>query len=207
MTAIIQTASPEEPHRWLWTRDLYYLAGAQGVFQSDQQVELIDGEVFTKLSPIGSRHAAAVHMASDLLHDNLARAFSVRTEAPLILSDRSEPEPDLCIVPRRADYYASEHPVATDVFLLIEVSDTTLAFDRGIKAMAYAAAGIVEYWIINLTTDNLEVYRQPDLIAGYQSIETLSPEDFVTPVFAPNLTISVADLLPPAQLIPTVPST
>ena len=203
---LIQSPSSGEPHRWLWTRDVYYLAGEQGVFQPNEQVELIEGEVFTKMSPIGSRHAAAVHMISDLLHDTLDRAYFVRTEAPLILSDLSEPEPDLCVVPRRSDYYAGGHPEGVAVVLLIEVSDTTVNFDRGTKAMAYSAAGIPEYWIINLTTDRLEVFRRPDPALGYQAVEVFSSEGFITPSFAPALTIAVANLLPPALIIPTVPA-
>jgi Uma2 family endonuclease len=111
------------------------------------------------------------------------------------LNDGSEPEPDIAIVVGEEDRYDFDHPQPADIVLLVEVSDTTLRFDRGKKRSAYARAGIVEYWILNILKRQIEVHRDPRG-SRYRSVTILHEQDTVSPLGAPHATVRVADLLP-----------
>jgi Uma2 family endonuclease len=148
--------SAANPRPKAWTRDEYHRLAESGML-SQQRTELLAGEILT-MSPQRWLHASTLDRIADDLRRLIGSQAWVRTQLPIILADDSEPEPDISIVPgRREDY--QDHP--RDVMLVIEVSDTTLAFDRKEKLAAYAAAGIPEYWIVNLVNDQVEVYRQP----------------------------------------------
>ena len=110
------------------------------------------------MSPQNFAHYAAIDKAAEVLRGVFGPGFWVRTQAPLELGQSSDPEPDVSVVAgRREDY--SDHP--TTAVLVVEVSDTTLAFDRGDKANLYAAAGIADYWVIDVNGRRVEVYRDP----------------------------------------------
>lgn len=139
----------------------YYLMGEAGVFGDEQKVELINGQIFD-MSPITSRHAGVVKIIAALLAKKLGDNFIIGNQDPIRLSEFSEPEPDISILKMRQDWYTESHPEPEDVKLLIEVADSSLSRDRGIKLPLYAEAGIPELWIVNLKEDQIEIFSQPE---------------------------------------------
>jgi Uma2 family endonuclease len=180
-----------------WTRAEYYRLGEAGFFE-DERVELLDGEIWT-LPPQKTPHFSAIEAAADLLGEAFGAGHAVRRQGPMTLDDGTEPEPDVLIVPGSRLNYEDHHPTPPEVRLLVEVSDSTLAKDRGKKAEDYARAGIADYWIVNLVGRQLEIYRDPGLLPdgpGYKSRQVLLEGDTVTPLSAPGGVIAVAGLLP-----------
>jgi Uma2 family endonuclease len=149
------------------------------------------------MAPIGNRHATAVRRLSHLLKDVLGRRALIDSQNPVQLSDWSEPEPDVAVLAWRDDYYAAAPPAAQDALLLIEIADSSIAYDREIKAPLYAHQGVQEFWILDLLGGTLEVYRRPTP-AGYREIQRLRRGDQISPVAFQDLTFSVSDLLGPA---------
>lgn len=131
-----------------------------GVLAHDARVELIDGEVI-EMAPIGSRHYAAVSKLDRWLQRAVQDQSIVVTQAPVRLSSHSEPEPDVVLLKPRVDFYAGALPTGVDTLLVIEVSDTTLAYDVRIKAPLYARFGVPEYWVVDLTGGLLRIFRNP----------------------------------------------
>lgn len=142
------------------TADEYHRMAAIGFLAPDARVELIEGEIF-EMPPMGSHHTALVHQLRDLLAAAVGEQAAVRVQSPLQLGPSSEPEPDLALVQRRTDYYATSHPTAADTFLVIEVSETTLSHDRTVKQPLYARHGIPELWIVDMKSSRLHVFRSP----------------------------------------------
>lgn len=187
-----------EPRRW--TRAEYYRAYEAGVFGPEERLELLNGEIIRKMSPQLGLHAGSVSSTSRILGRIFEQGHVVRTQLPLILSDQSEPEPDLVVVAGGDFDWGREHPTATDALLVVEVADTTVRFDRGRKRTAYARAGVREYWIVNLPERCVEVYRHPSR-GRFQESAVHGEDAVVTPLAAPEAAIRVSDLLPPAALL------
>ncbi|HEY9662813.1 MAG TPA: Uma2 family endonuclease [Allocoleopsis sp.] len=145
----------------------YHQMIESGILTDRDRVELIKGEII-EMSPVGRRHAACVDRLTELFVLRLTSRAIVRTQNPIRLSDDSEPQPDLALLRRRDDFYETGHPKPEDIFLVIEVSDTTVDFDREIKIPTYAEEGIAEAWLIDLNAQIIEVYQQP-VPSGYQS--------------------------------------
>src|SRR2546428_530212 len=143
-----------------FTFDEYYRMAKIGILGEDDRFDLIDGEIID-LSPVGSRHAAAVDLGTILLARTFGDVAQVRVQNPLRLDRYSEPEPDLLLLRPRDDFYAARHPVPTDVLLLIEVADTSLAYERRVKLPLYAQHQIPEVSIEDLRPGVLGVYREP----------------------------------------------
>ena len=146
------------------------------------------------MAPIGSDHAAT----TDILNELVARAIAtgrvqVRVQGPLRLDRRNEPQPDLMLLRTRPDRYRSRHPTAADVLLLVEVADTSLAYDRGPKLALYARHGVPEVWLVDLVGRAVEICREPGP-DGYAERRRLS-EGLATPTLVPELAIDVATLL------------
>lgn len=179
---------------WLrrWTREEYERLVEVGVLGEDDHVQLIEGEI-VEMTPQNAPHMVAVHLVADALRSTFGPGFSIRVQGPLALGIDSEPEPDVAVVRGSFRDYRDRHP--TTAVLVVEVADSTWRFDRERKSRAYARAGIHEYWIVNLETRTLEVYRDP---AGdrYGTERVLQPEEEVSPVARPDARIRVADLLP-----------
>jgi Uma2 family endonuclease len=131
-----------------------------GILSEDDRVELIDGEVRV-MSPIGPVHAAIVKRLNTILSRLLPNTAILSVQDPIQLHDYSEPQPDLAILQYRDDFYAQAHPVADDVLLVIEVSDTTVEYDRDEKLPRYAQANIAEAWLIDVNNFTVEQYVQP----------------------------------------------
>jgi Uma2 family endonuclease len=182
------------PH--VFTIEEWHQMGTLDAFGEDARVELLDGEVFD-MSPIGPRHAACLNRLVRLLVPMLGDDGLVSPGNPVELDDRSEPQPDLAVLRFRADGYEAFHPTPVDVCLLIEVSDSSLPFDRGRKAAAYARTGIREYWIVDLKAEEVIVLRGPGG-TGYGSIERYQRGQAVRLDALPQIEIQVADVLAPA---------
>jgi Uma2 family endonuclease len=142
------------------TVDEYYRMAEVGLLAPDARVELIEGEIID-MPPIGSRHALTVDLFSERLIEVAKRSALVRTQGALRLGVLSEPQPDIALLKRQVERYAQSHPTAEDVLPIIEVSDTTLRFDREVKASLYARHGIPEYWIVDLSRHRLHMLRDP----------------------------------------------
>jgi Uma2 family endonuclease len=190
-------ASPDRTdHPRRWTREEYYRAGDLGLFGPEERLELLDGEIITKVTP-KTPHVYGVQATANALSVAFGPGHHARSQMPLILNDESEPLPDVAVVPGTLADYLPSHPRPADTRLVVEVSDTTLGFDRGRKRTAYARAGVQEYWILNLLDRQLEVYRHPSG-ARYRQSAIYREGDSVSPIAAPDAVIPVADLLPPA---------
>jgi Uma2 family endonuclease len=172
------------------TRSEYDRMVELGLFQ-DERVELLRG-VLVKMSPQLAPHASTIRKLTHLLMAQLQGRFDLSIQCPLALSDDSEPEPDVAIVPR-GDYDA-RHP--STALLVIEVSDTTLKKDRS-KAAVYASAGVGEYWIVNLGARTVEIYESPDG-DRYAGSRTLRGGDVLRPAAIADVAIAVAEILPRA---------
>ncbi len=175
-----------------WSRSEYDQMIAAGIFHPEARLELIDGEIF-HMTPQGSLHATAIRLVEEALRSVFSATFDVRVQMPLALDDNSEPEPDIAVVPGRPRDYRNTHP--TSAVMVVEISDTTLAFDREQKLKLYARNELQEYWILNIINQQLEVYREPS-DGGYQNQLTLVTGDGVSPLAKPKCSIRIADLLP-----------
>lgn len=162
------------------------------VFGPDDNIELLDGEIID-MAPQKSRHTTAVTLIAETLRKVFGAGFHVRVQMPLLLDDRSEPEPDIAIVIGTPRDYRDRHPASA--VLIAEVAETTLAYDRGRKLAAYARAGIAEYWILDVLGEALEVHRRPDG-NGYAERRVLKAGDDVASLAAPDFAVAVSDLLP-----------
>jgi Uma2 family endonuclease len=138
----------------------YYDMAHAGLFAPDEHVELIEGEV-VRLAPIGDRHACAVEALDELLHQAVAGRARVRCQMPVRLGEYSQPEPDLVVMRPRTGRHDRGHPSADDVFLIIEISVSTLRYDLDIKVPLYARHGVPEAWVIDLKHRKLHLYKSP----------------------------------------------
>lgn len=138
----------------------YHQLATAGILRPEDRVELINGDIIT-MSPINSPHAATVDLIAEILYEQLHKKASIKGQNPIQLNDLSEPEPDITIAKYRKDGYYHQHPRPEDIYLLVEVADTTLEKDRTVKAPLYATAGIPEYWIVNIPDSQIEIFTNP----------------------------------------------
>jgi Uma2 family endonuclease len=182
--------------RHLFTVDDYYRMAETGILRPDERVELIEGEII-EVPPIGSVHADIV----DRLLAVMVRKFYpglaiVRAQNAVRLDQHSEPQPDVCLLKPRADFYSSGHPSPEDVLLLVEVADTTLSFDRAVKLRLYARSGIAEFWLVDLHAATIEVYSSP-VGEAYASQRLIQHGAEVAPRAFPGVPLAVDDILGP----------
>jgi len=187
------------PKTRLWTREEYYKMAEANILAPDERVELIEGEIL-QMAPQGPSHSTGILTAQEALRTAFGSDFNVRPQLPLSSGLASEPEPDIAVVSGSLRDYRTAHP--STALLVVEVSDTTLAFDRRGKASLYARAGIQEYWVVNLPEQQVEVHRDPrpnpdmPLGYGYAQITFHKAGDAISPLATPDAAIPVADLLP-----------
>lgn len=179
-----------EPVHRQFTVDDYHRMAEVGILREDDRVELIDGEV-VEMSPIGGRHVTCVSRVTRLLVSRLPEAI-VNVQSPVRLGEFQEPEPDLAVVRHRA--YANDLPNADDVFLLMEVSDSSLAYDRGTKLPLYASAGIPEVWLVDLPGDAIERHTNP-ANGGYRISVRVRRGETLASTTMPGLVINVDEVL------------
>lgn len=184
-------AMPLAAHRF--TVDEYHRMGEAGVFDEDDRVELIDGQV-VEMTPIGPAHGGCVNRLTRLFAPLAGREATLSVQNPLVLAEHQEPQPDVVVLRHRADGYGAQHPGAADVLLLIEVGDTSVGSDRHAKIPIYARAGIPEAWLVDLPADRIEVYRHP---AGgrYADVTTLARGASLAPLAFPNLRLGTDEIL------------
>ena len=183
--------SAQTQHRFS-VRD-YYRMAETGVLRPDARVELLDGKIID-MSPIGPFHGGVIDYLNEVFTAASKGRWRTRVQNSLRLDDHSEPQPDLVLARPSADFYRKRHPRPEDVFLLVEVSDTTLVTDQGEKLPAYGRAGVPEVWIVNLNDLTVEVYREPNF-TGYGSKTVLRAGDHSKPLAFPDVTVDVAELL------------
>jgi Uma2 family endonuclease len=179
------------PQRHRISVEHFYRMADAGLFDADERVELVDGEIID-VPPMGSRHATVVQQLSRLLWAALPTEVIIRPQLPLRLGDYSEPVPDIAIVRPRSDQYGTNHPTAADVLLVVEVSDSTLRYDREIKSALYARHGVPELWIVDVQARELSGYRSP--ADGSYTSETTLPFGRM-PVAATGAEIDLATLV------------
>ena len=179
--------------RWQFSVSDYARMRETGILSEDDRVELIDGEV-RQMSPIGPRHVAIVNRLTARITPQTTSSAIMSVQNPIQLTDFSEPQPDIALLHIRPDFYAAALPRPDDVLLLIEVSDTSIEYDRIEKLPRYAAAGISEVWIIDLDQNAVEQYTSPRQ-NHYSTKMTYQDGDRLTSVQLPSLTIAVSDIL------------
>lgn len=173
--------------------DEFHRMGAAGIFSEDDRVELIEGEIL-QMSPIGTRHAACVKRLNVELTTSLGSNAIVSIQDPIQLHDFSEPQPDIAVLKPRADFYAHSLPTAADVLLVVEVSDTTVAYDREIKLPGYARAGILETWLADIPAETVEKHSEP-VNGVYRKVETFRRGEVIASSSVAGLAIEVVKIL------------
>ncbi|MEM8525643.1 MAG: Uma2 family endonuclease [Bacteroidota bacterium] len=147
--------------RKLFNVEDYYTMLDTGILTEDDRVELIHGEII-KMTPIGSRHSGYVTILTNYIKEELGKLILVSVQNPVSLSKYSEPEPDIAVLKPRDDFYTDSHPIPSEIFFLIEVADTSVGYDYDIKLPMYAAAGILEVWVLDINEAQLTQHTQPD---------------------------------------------
>jgi Uma2 family endonuclease len=179
--------------RHAFTVDEWHRMGDAGLFGEDARVELLDGEVID-MAPLGSPHAGCVNRLTRIFTAAFTGRAVIAVQNPVVLDDRSEPQPDLAVLAPRPDEYAKAHATPAEILLLVEVSDSTLRFDRDRKAPYYATAGVPECWVVDVAGDLLLIMRSPS-VRGYLKQTSLGRDDVVSVQALADVQFDVADLL------------
>jgi Uma2 family endonuclease len=177
-----------------FTVDEYQRMGETGILASDERLELIAGRIVVR-EPIGSRHASTVDRLTRLWTSRLGERAIVRIQNPVrFAKEDSEVQPDVMLLRPRDDFYATSHPVAADVLLLIEVADTTIRLERRVRLPLYARVGVRESWLCDLVSQRVEVYREP-LGNRYRDLRVLTRGGPLASLAFPDVALIVDDLL------------
>jgi Uma2 family endonuclease len=177
-----------------FTVDDYQRMGQTGILSEDDRVELIDGEILV-MSPIGSPHTACVDRFTRVLILRLVDRAIVRVQGSVRLDLYDEPEPDVALLRAKADFYKSGHPEPADILLLIEVADSSLAYDLEVKAPLYASRGVVEYWLVDLNDEVIGSYSDPSG-GTYQTVTHHRRGESLAPRLLRDCILQIAELLP-----------
>ena len=190
ITPMVQAAPVESRY----TTEAYFDLVAAGIMRPDDRVELLEGVIVAK-APHNPRRASATRRVSNALNSAIGHRAVISVQLPLIVGTHSVPEPDVAVIPGQASDYDAAHP--TTALLVVEVADTSLVEDRLTKAPIYAAAGIPEYWLVNLRDDCVEVFRAPDPAARrYTGKRVAHRGDRLDLVAIAEAGVAVADILP-----------
>jgi Uma2 family endonuclease len=174
------------------TVDEYYRMADVGLLAPDVRTELIEGEII-EMAPIGSRHAASVSQLGHLIFPALGGSAQLRVQLPVRLDEYSEPMPDLTVVRPRKDFYRSRHPESADTLLIVEVSDSSLRFDRDVKVPLYSRHQVPEVWLLDLSHDRIHFFRAPrDGI--YTDVSFMDDPKVVALVALPEITVDLSGL-------------
>ncbi len=176
-----------------FTVDEYLAMGAAGILAKEERIELLDGEII-QMAPIGNRHRNSVNWSAHLMREAVGRRAMVQVQAPIQLDDFTVPEPDIAVIRRRSiNDLAPVLP--SDVYLLVEVADSSLEFDLGEKLARYAAAGIPEVWVANLRAGELVVNTEPEGSA-YAQVRVIPLNGTVSPQAFPDVELELAEFIP-----------
>lgn len=182
-----------EVRKRLFTVEEFHRMGEAGILDDDARLELWGGEIY-EMPSIGPAHQGDVNAFNARLVRALGDRAVVSVQGPIVLDDYFEPLPDVAVLRPRDDFYRGAHARPADVFLLVEVADTTLRRDRLEKVPKYAASGIPEVWLLDIPAGRLGVYREPSP-DGYGTMTVLAPGEFVSPHAFPDVVLPVDDLI------------
>jgi len=176
---------------WRFSALEYHRMAELGILDPEARVELIDGHIHA-MSPVNARHLFTVNRLTAYMHRLLGDQAIISPQNPIRLDDWTEPEPDLALLNIEVDQ--TQVPTAADVLLAVEVSDSTLQADREVKAPRYAAAGIAEFWIVNLEAQEIEVYLEPSG-DGYRRKQTYDLNETIALQAFPDVAVEVRRIL------------
>ena len=176
-----------------WTVEEFYRAVDAGVFEHPERLELIQGRIVENMSQ-GPRHSTLASEVAEMLREALRQRFAIREEKPIRIDFDGEPIPDVLVLKGRQADYGERQPGPADVVLLIEVSDTTAAYDLGGKADLYAEAGVTDYWVVLVNEAAIVRHRSPTP-DGYAEVVRLGGTDSISPLAAPEAVWTVTALL------------
>ena len=179
-------------HRYRFTVDEFARMGEAGIFTEDDRVELLDGEIVA-MTPIGALHAGVVSRLNELIVTRLTGKAYVSIQNPVRLDRHTEPQPDLVVAQRRKSFYTDRHPEPGDIFLVIEVADSSLRYDRLEKVPRYGKAGIPETWLVDVDAIAVTVYTGP-CPDGYANRQVRHGGDELVATRAPEIRFSVDDI-------------
>jgi Uma2 family endonuclease len=189
MIAIAKPTQSTAPAKHRFTVEQYYKMADVGILTIEERTELIEGEII-EMSPIGAKHAGSINRLNRKFSAIVGNQAIIAVQNSISLNGYSEPQPDLAILHWREDFYTQSLPTPSEIFLLIEVADSTLKYDREVKAPLYAKAGIPELWIVNLEAQVFEVYRQPSE-SGYQQMQIYAKGQTIQLEQLPNVEIEI----------------
>lgn len=179
--------------RHRWTVAEYHRMGEVGLLNEDSRVELIDGEI-VEMAPIGSQHGGKVNRFVHVFYKTFGNQAIIAAQNPVVLGGYGEPQPDIAILRWREDYYEQAHLHVEDVLLLVEISDSTLGYDRSVKVPLYARSGIPEVWLLDIPNRQLEIYREP--INGKYRQRDCRRSGKIAPILCPDAVIDLAEVFP-----------
>jgi Uma2 family endonuclease len=180
------------PQKYLFDVEIYHQMIEANIFLPNTRVELIEGEII-KMAAMGPIHAAIVTNIAEFWYPMIGKLATVRVQMPITLGDLSEPEPDIVLARRYAHGYREKHPSTEDIWLLIEVADSSLTYDQETKIPLYAKYGIQEVWIVEVKNTWIKVYQEPT-IQGYAKIECFELGEQITPLAFPKIQIKVDEI-------------
>lgn len=189
------TLEPERIKRW--SVDEYHRISELGLLDSTKRTELLAGHI-TFMASKGTPHVTSLYLLANLIRDQLGNTAMVRTQDPIVLDDWSEPEPDLAIVQGSILDYAQQHPQPHQVYLIVEVADSTLKQDCEVKDKLYAQAGITDYWVLDLQHRQLHIFRDPTP-EGYTHHLILKEPHQIAPLAFSEMAIALSSILPPTN--------
>ena len=181
------------PTRTRITTNRYQMMVATGVLTKYDRIELIEGDMLD-MAPIGTKHSAITSRLHELFVLAVSRSATVVSGGPVNLGEYSEPQPDLMLLKRRTDFYSGKIPESADVLLLVEVSDSSLAFDQSVKLNLYARYGVSEYWVVDVEGSRVVTYLEPTA-KGYVRKLEFAAADSVAPQAFPGVKIAVREIL------------
>ena len=181
-----------QPRRLRFSVDEYYKMIEIGILKDYEKSEIIEGELIQKM-PIGDKHAAVVNRLNRFFSRNISDEILVSIQNPVRLSDYDEPEPDI-VLADLTKFDGNRHPRPAETLLIVEVSDTTLKYDRDVKLALYAEAEIPEVWIVNLKNEIIEIHQKPS-VGIYQLAQIYKRGEMAKSSVLPNLEIEVDKIL------------
>lgn len=181
--------------KWRFSAKEFYKMAKAGILDEDDRVELVDGDI-VNMAAIGSYHAGCVMCLSTLFTRKAGDRVFVNVQNPLQLDRLSVFQPDLAILLPRDDFYTESHPTPQDTLLIIEVSDSSVDYDRNVKIPRYAQAGVPEVWQVNLVYGLIDTFSDLDPVTvRYRSMRRFSPGQQIVPALLPDITLEVNDIL------------
>lgn len=179
--------------RYRFTVDDYHRMAEAGILGEDDRVELIEGEIL-QMSPIGGKHIGCVIRLTQVFRRIPETTAIISVQNPIRVGDNGEPQPDLVLLRPKGDYYASGAPTPPDILLVVEVADSSVEYDRQIKAPLYARSGIPEYWLVDVGREHVIVFREP-IEDTYRTTQVFRRGEKLSPLAFPGLTLGLDEIL------------